>query len=75
VTSKSNSSRPAAPAASIVARYHVADHVVRVTKVLEGRWTAAVDENEVLGSYGTQADAWEAGVREVDRLDRAAHRS
>ncbi len=57
----------------IIARHRVADHVVRTTKVLEGRWTVAVDEKaELERSYGSQADAWEAGVREVDRLDRSA---
>lgn len=41
-----------------------------VTKMLEGRWAAAVDEVALSGSYPTQADAWEAGVREADRRDR-----
>jgi len=39
--------------------------------VMEGRWTVAVDDSPVPGSYRTQADAWEVGVREADRLDRA----
>jgi hypothetical protein len=45
-------------------------HVVRVTKVMQGRWTMAVDGGESAGSYATEADAWEAGVREADRIDR-----
>jgi len=32
----------------------------------------AVDEASLSGSFGTQAEAWEAGVREADRLDRLA---
>jgi hypothetical protein len=31
-----------------------------------------VDEASLAGSFGTQAEAWEAGVREADRLDRLA---
>jgi hypothetical protein len=43
---------------------------VKLTKVSEGRWTAAVDDRPVDGSHPTEADAWQAGVREADRLDR-----
>jgi len=50
--------------------FAVGRHAARVTRVMEGRWTVEVDEAAVAGSYRTQADAWEAGVREADRLDR-----
>ena len=60
------------PPPSIPSSFHVGAHVVRVTKVMEGRWTLTVDEAPGPNSYATQADAWEAGVREADRLDRAA---
>jgi hypothetical protein len=52
--------------------FDVGPHVVRVTKVMEGRWTVEVDGAQVDGSYRTQADAWEAGVREADRRRPAA---
>lgn len=52
--------------------FHVGAHVLAVVKVMEGRWTFTVDQGPVSGSYMTQAEAWEAGIREADRLDRAA---
>lgn len=62
---------PAVPAVPIVARYEVGSHAVRVTKIAEGRWAVAVDEIAIEGTHATQAEAWEAGVREVDRRVRA----
>jgi hypothetical protein len=58
----------------ITISFDVGPHVVRVTKVMEGRWTAEVDGAAIDGSYRTQADAWEAGVREADRRRPAAPR-
>jgi len=58
------------PLLPIVARYEVGSHVVRVTRISEGRYGVAVDEEEVPSTFGTQADAWEAGVREADRRNR-----
>lgn len=45
-------------------------HVVRVTKINDGRWLATVDETLCGASFDSSADAWEAGVRAVDRMDR-----
>lgn len=62
-----------APDATIVTRpttFHVGAHVLVVAKVQEGRWTVAVDGPLLDASFTTQADAWEAGVREADRRDR-----
>ena len=39
---------------------------------MEGRWAIAVDESALLSTFRTQADAWEAGVREADRIDKLA---
>ncbi len=61
---------PAEPPVPIVARYEVGSHAVRVTKIAEGRWAVAVDESAIDGTHATQAEAWEAGVREVDRRSR-----
>lgn len=58
------------PFAPIAATFDVGSHRIRVTKVAEGRWVLAVDGSESQGAFGSQADAWEAGVREADRLDR-----
>jgi hypothetical protein len=52
--------------------FHVGAHVLCVSKVREGRWTCTVDDGPVSNSFMTQAEAWEAGVREADRIDRAA---
>ncbi len=53
-------------------RFNAGRHVLRLSRVLEGRWSVAVDEAVLSGCFGTQAEAWEAGVREADRLDRLA---
>jgi len=53
--------------------FHVGPHVLCVSKLREGRWTCTVDEGAPSSSFMTQAEAWEAGVREADRLDRAAN--
>ena len=49
--------------------FEVGAHVLLVAKVQERRWTVAVDTRVLDARYDTQADAWEAGVREADRLD------
>lgn len=49
--------------------FHVGEHTLIVAKVMEGRWTVAVDGQKLDASFETQADAWEAGVREAHRLD------
>lgn len=50
--------------------FEVGAHKLRVTKVMEGRWVVTVDGGAVSDSFMTQAEAWEAGVREAARLDR-----
>jgi hypothetical protein len=57
---------------SIVTRpttFEVRDHKLIVAKVMERRWTVTVDSRLLDASFDTQADAWEAGVREAHRLD------
>lgn len=51
-------------------RFEAGKHVLRLSKVMEGRWSVAVDDAAIDGSYRTEAEAWEAGVREADRLDK-----
>lgn len=53
-------------------RYEVGGHVVRVTQIAVGRWAMAIDDVDVDGTYGTRAEAWEAGIREADKRDRAS---
>jgi len=63
--------RTETPVATLPTQFEIGRHVVKVSMVMEGRWTVAVDDGPVPGSYRTQADAWEAGVREADRRDRS----
>jgi hypothetical protein len=51
--------------------FQVGSHLVRTLREQEGRWAVTVDGAALQGTHRTQADAWEAGVREADRLDRA----
>jgi hypothetical protein len=52
------------------ATFHVGEHTLVVAKVMEGRWTVNVDASRIDRSFETQAEAWEAGVREAHRLDQ-----
>ncbi len=55
--------------ARIPVTFHVGKHLVR----LHGRpgvWNVEVDGTAWPSSYSTEAEAWEVGVREADRLDR-----
>ncbi len=57
---------------AIPSTFEVGRHVVRVLKVNEGRWSVSVDGAPLTSTYATQAEAWEGGVREADRIDRSA---
>ena len=61
---------PIVSAEKISTFFHVGAHVLCVSKLREGRWTCTVDAGTPSSSFMTQAEAWEAGVREADRLDR-----
>ncbi len=52
------------------ATFIVGDHTLVLVMAMEGRWTVTVDSRLLDSSYGTEADAWEAGVRDAARLDR-----
>jgi len=58
-------------AAPAVARYVVGNHQILVSRA-EGRWGVIVDNVALTNWFLTQAEAWAAGVREADRLDRLA---
>ncbi len=49
--------------------YQVAAHRVLLSGKA-GTWRVDVDERALPHGFATQAEAWEAGVREVDRIDR-----
>ncbi len=46
-------------------------HVIRVTRVTRRTWAAWVDETLCGTDHPSPAVAWEAGVRELDRIERA----
>ncbi len=50
--------------------FEVGAHVIRVTRINPGRWLASVDETVCGTSFGSSAEAWAAGVRAADHLDR-----
>jgi hypothetical protein len=56
--------------APISSLFEVGNHALRLT-CSEGRWTVTIDSVVFARWYLSQAAAWEAGVREADRLDRA----
>ncbi len=43
--------------------FMVLEHSLSIIFVSEGRWSVSVDSWPVPGTFGTQAEAWEAGVR------------
>jgi hypothetical protein len=45
-------------------------HTLSICFVAEGRWTVSVDGGAASQTFGTQVEAWEAGVRAVDEQDR-----
>jgi hypothetical protein len=59
------------PAVEVPAEFQVGPHVVRLA-CAQGRWTVSVDSVAFDRWFMSQAAAWEAGVREADRLDRPA---
>jgi hypothetical protein len=52
-----------------VSSYEVGGHLIHLSG-FEGRWSVTVDKAAHHTSFATRAEAWEAGVREADRLDR-----
>ena len=50
--------------------FQVGTHCV-ATSERRSRWWVTVDRRPVPGWFESEADAWSAGVREVDRVDRS----
>ncbi len=58
--------RPAVPLRTLLAPpeiFMVLGHNVSIGYVAQGRWTVSVDGGPVPGTFGSKAEAWEAGVR------------
>jgi hypothetical protein len=65
--------RPPVDVATLPVTFAVGRHTVVVARQ-DRRWTVSVDGVAASATYGTEADAWEAGVRTADGLDRSAAR-
>jgi len=63
----------AGPNTSPIGTFQVGAHTVLLW-CSAGRWSVTVDALTTEKWYMTQAAAWEAGVREADRLDRQGSR-
>ncbi len=59
------------PSTARETHFAVGAHVVRLS-CAKGRWSVFVDQAATDQWYASEAEAWEAGVREADRLDRTA---
>ena len=46
------------------------EHALAVTCIADGCWSVSVDGVTYQGTFGSQAEAWEAGVRAADLRDR-----
>jgi len=68
-TRSKSSSAPRAEASA----FRVGGHLLHLSS-LDGRWSVTLDSVVSQRWYTTPADAWEAGVREADRLDRLGSR-
>lgn len=51
--------------------FQAGTHELKVTMSSDWSWSCAVDGAVLQGRFEKQVEAWEAGVREADRLDRA----
>jgi hypothetical protein len=58
---------------SVTEAFRAGRHFLRLS-LSEGRWTVTVDDVAHQTWYMSRAAAWEAGVREADRLDRVGSR-
>jgi hypothetical protein len=61
--------RPPPDVAALPVTFTVGTHAV-VVAPRDRCWSVSVDGTPAASTFGTQAEAWEAGVREADRLDR-----
>ena len=53
---------------SVPTTFQVGEHAVVVQRQQQ-RWAVSVDSAPVPATFETQAEAWEAGVREAARVD------
>ncbi|HSN92103.1 MAG TPA: hypothetical protein VLS93_12810 [Anaeromyxobacteraceae bacterium] len=68
------SRNPPALVERIPTLFKAGDHVLAIALAEDWRWTVSVDDGPLPARFMTQAEAWEAGVREAGRLDRLSQR-
>lgn len=59
---------------SLPVTFRVGTHALHIANQANGRWTVSVDDGQPEGTYQTQVEAWEAGVRLADDKDRGLPR-
>jgi hypothetical protein len=50
--------------------FKAGEHALKIVLVSDGRWTVSVDGAPASRTFGTQVEAWEAGVKAADEKDR-----
>jgi hypothetical protein len=70
----SRQAHPPDPVARIPTLFRAGDHVLAIAMAEDWRWTVSVDDGPLPARFMTQAEAWEAGVREAGRRDRMSGR-
>lgn len=60
---------PPRAAFSLPVVFKVREHALSIVYVADGRWTVSVDDVPVSRTFGTQVEAWEAGVQAADGQD------
>jgi hypothetical protein len=56
--------------------FTVRAHTLRLFVTANARyWCTVIDDSRLPGTFKKEAEAWEAGVREAERLDRASGES
>jgi hypothetical protein len=53
--------------------FKAGEHALSIVYVADGRWTVSVDGGPASQTYGTQVEAWEAGVRAAYEQGQPSH--
>ena len=66
---------PASLEMRLAATFQVQTHTLHLFATRNHTWVAVVDDSQLPGRFITQVEAWEAGIREAGRIDRACNDS
>jgi hypothetical protein len=56
----------------LASKFQVRAHTLCLFTLKNFTWVVVIDDTRLPGTFMTQAEAWTAGVREADRIDRAS---